>query len=81
MTEGFWYVYVCMSAPVFICALFCARVYWCVCWSAPDREQGLRQPKRMGVWGVLGGKSVQDSFFLIWYRGRGGEAAVLFFLA
>lgn len=26
-------------------------------------------------------KSVQDSFFLIWYRGRGGEPGALFFLA
>lgn len=43
-----------------------------------DREQGLGSPSNEG-----GGseKSVQDSFFLIWYGGRGGEAAVLFFLA
>lgn len=58
-----------------VCVHLCPFMFLCV---FSDREQGLGSPSNEG-----GGseKSVQDSFFLIWYGGRGGEAAVLFFLA
>lgn len=68
------YLHLCVHLCAFMC--LCECLFVCVALS--DREQGLGLPSDCGSGGE---KSVQDSFFLIWYRGKGGEAGALFFLA
>lgn len=66
-------------ACVLLCV--CVSVYLHLCWSMPDREQGLGQQSAWGFGMGCGVGDAQDSFFLILYSRRGEEAGVLFFLA